>query len=128
MRVFRGGQRRTRGIVLLEVLLSVSIIAVGVVVPLRAIGASARAQARLEERSVARRLAEGQLAVLRVSDMASRQGETEGRFDAPFDQYSWTVESQSGGHEAPFALVVLSIWGRENHERRPVYSVQTLVH
>lgn len=115
------------GIALLEVLVSVSVIAAGMGVALFAIRGVVHQQARIDTLHVAERLAEGQLAQLRASGASALENEMGGKFAAPHDAYSWTATVDPPTEEAPFAHVSLIVWRGSSDERTSVFQTQTLV-
>jgi Tfp pilus assembly protein PilV len=119
--------RKRAGVALLEVMVSVTIITVGMGTCLRVIVQCAKAQKRIEERTVARHLSEQKIAELRVSGSSSSPGESEGRFPAPFEAYSWTAHVEPAENEQPFSVVNLEIWRKDEGEEGLVLSVQTLL-
>ena len=121
-------RRTTWGIALLEVLVSVSIISAGVLVPLRTIGLGSRAQSRQEDRHEARRLAERQLVLLRQAASSAVAEEMEGAFDPPFSHYSWSAKSYPPSDAVPFRFVRVTIWKERKGETRPIYSLRTLLY
>ena len=127
MRESRRKLRRRVGATLLEVLISTAILAVGMAATMRAIGTCARTQSQLEDRTTARRLAEQEIATLRVQSTADSPADMTGQFEEPFEEYSWTAKTQRAGDESPFALVELTVWKEDGSERNPMYSTQTLI-
>lgn len=123
---YRVDRTRTIGIALLEVLLSVSIIGIGMGALLRTISVGTRTQSHVEARALALRLAETKLLELRLSGHGSQRQEVEGQFESPYDGYGWSARIQPSGGEEPFTLVRLSIWSRETGQRRTLITVQTL--
>ncbi len=119
--------RATRGVALLEVLLSVSILAFGMGIALRAISTCTRTQSRTEDRATARRLAEQQLTTLRLQGRAALQGEMTGRFDEAFADYSWSARIHSSAEDVPFVLIAFKVWKGRYEDRRLVYTANMLV-
>jgi len=116
------------GVALLEAMLSVSLVGIGMLVSLRAIGSGASLQSRVERRAVVRRLAEQQMAVLAAGGAQSLQVEGGGRFEGPFAEYAWSSESAPPTEQSPFTLVELTVWrGTDAGGRKDAYSMQTLV-
>lgn len=120
-------RRLTKGVALLEVLVSVAIISAGVLVPMRTIGLGSRVQSRQEDRNEARRLAERRLVLLRQAVPSPVQEEMGGVFEPPFAQYSWSAKTYPPSGLVPFRLVHVTIWKQEDEEPRPVYSLRTLM-
>jgi len=84
---------------LIEVLVSMVILATGIVLILRAFETSVIALGEARDALRATSLLEAKLAEIRA-DTATSGGRTlssRGSFDAPYSDYSWTVESQSTG-------------------------------
>ncbi len=119
--------RKHAGVALLEVMVSVTIVTVGVGTCLRVVVQCANAQKRIEERTVARQLAEQKIMELRVSGASSSPGESEGRFPAPFEAYAWTAHVEPAENEQPFSIVNLEIWRKDEAEEYLVLPVQTLL-
>ncbi len=119
--------RRRVGATLLEVLISTAILAVGMAATMRTIGTCARTQSQLEDRSTARRLAEQEIATLRVQSTADTPTDMAGQFENPFEDYSWTAKTHRAGDESPFAPIELTVWKGDGSERDPAYSTQTLI-
>ncbi|HOF40340.1 MAG TPA: type II secretion system protein [Candidatus Hydrogenedentes bacterium] len=119
--------RKQAGVALLEVMVSVTIITVGMGTCLRVIVQCANAQKHIEERTFARHVAEQKIAELRLSGASFPPGESEGRFQAPFEAYSWIAHFEPAENEQPFSVVNLEIWKKDKGEERQVLSVQTLL-
>ncbi len=124
--------RKTRhsakhGIALLEVLLTVSILAFGLGAALQAISTCTRTQSRLGRQNTARTLAERQLATLRLQGAAGLQTDMGGEFPAPHADFSWSAEGMQPTDDTPFALVDVTVWKGQNDQRKRVYSLQTLI-
>lgn len=121
------------GVALLEAMVSVSLVGIGLLTSLRAVGFAATAQSRMEDRVEAMRLVEQQMATLCAQGPGAIQGEMSGRFSPPFEAYSWSAKSFAGGEETPFALVQLRVWRGEGENprgrapRQGGYALQTLV-
>ncbi len=122
-------RRRLRGQVgatLIEVLISTAILAVGMAAAMRAIGTCVRTQSQLDDRSMARRLAEQEIATIRVRGIAESPDDMSGQFEDPFGEYSWIAKIHRGGDESPFALVEFTVWKGDGSQRGLAYSTQAL--
>ena len=133
MRTFRlsssswSGRSAIAGLVLLEVLLSVSIIAIGLGTLMKTISASARMQSHIEERAVAQRLAETKVVELRMQRYADWNEERSGRFAVPFEEYTWRARAETSPSDASFHSVALTIWNNSEDEPRQVFRLVTLL-
>ena len=116
--------RATRGVALLEVLLSVIIIGIGFGASFKMISSATRTQSRIEQKALVRRLAESELVRLRLTGGLSQPGVTEGRFVAGEVDYSWRARIQGGPGNSPFNLVDFVVFRGQDKDR--VYSIQTL--
>ena len=117
----------SRGIALLEVLLSVSIIAIGLGALLGTISTGVRTQSRLEQRQTALGLAEARLAEYRATGRFEQAGESEGTFSAPYADYNWNALTFPSRGEDPFSIVVLTIRKGEQGRQRQLLRLQALV-
>lgn len=99
-----------RGVALLEVLVALVLIGLGVTASLKAIGLCTRSESRATKQMVAMRLAAHQLAVLRSRGQSAGAAEQRGRFDAPYESYSWQAAIEAPGGDSPFRLVRLSVF------------------
>lgn len=86
-----------RGVALIEVLLSVAVLAAALGVTMDALGKSVRNQSQLQQRAQARRLAEGIAHQLKSDFAFTQSNESNGRFEAPFAAYVWTAVSRPPG-------------------------------
>lgn len=114
---------RPEGVALLEVLLAVTMIGIGLGAVFSSFSDTTRLRSLLEREATARHLASGQLHELRISGALRQTGETSGRFEAPYTDYSWNVRVRSASGPSPFsrARIVLT-HGEKNKE---IYSLQT---
>ena len=112
-------------------MLSVAIVAIGMLTAMRAVGFGASLQSRLEKRAVVRRLAEQQVAALAAKGSDALQAESSGQFEPPFTDYRWTAVPLPPTEQAPFTLLQLNITQgartREGQQQKPLYALQTLV-
>jgi len=122
---------QSHGVALLEAMLSVAIVAIGMLTAMRAVGFGASLQSRIEKRAVVRRLAEQQVAALAAKGRDALQGESSGQFETPFTDYRWTAEAVPATEQAPFTLLQLKITqgqgARGGEQQKPLYAFQTLV-
>lgn len=103
------------GATLLEVLVCVSLIGFGVGALLTGMAVVTRGQSRMEDRIVARRLAEG-LALQAQTGVGLAE---EGAFEAPFEDYRWTAamrEMEGLGEDMNAAALELAVWRRRGAE------------
>jgi type II secretory pathway pseudopilin PulG len=122
---------RQLGVSLLEVLLSVSIIGVAMGFLLKGISTDVRTQSRIHERARVQRLAESQLAKLRLGagQSGGQESELEAKFPAPNECFRWHAKTVSPSGDGLFRLVQLSVTAEtDGREPRMVYSIQTLFH
>jgi len=119
--------QHTDGVALLEAMLSVAIVAIGMLAAMRAIGFGASLQSRLEKRTVVRRLAEQQVAALAAKGSDALPGESTGQFEPPFTDYRWTAIALPPTEQAPFTLLQLNITQGQREQQKPLYALQTLV-
>lgn len=114
------------GVALIEMLLSVTIIGIGLGVSFRTLSLGLGTQSRLETRMTGRRLAEQKLIELRGTPGAGQQGELTGSFPEPYSEYGWSATASSSSNEVnPFQLLELKVWrGKETHY---VYSSHNLI-
>ena len=115
------------GVALLEAMLSVAIVAIGMLTAMRAIGFGASLQSRLEKRTVVRRLAEQQVAALAAKGQDALQSESSGQFEPPFTDYRWAAVPVPPTEQAPFTLLQLNITRGQGEKQKPLYALQTLV-
>lgn len=85
-------RRHSAGFTLLEVLVAILILALCLVPLLGAITQTMRATYRIERITEATELAQNKLAQIELEILPEGEGSEQGRFDPPFDQYSWRVE------------------------------------
>lgn len=117
------------GVALLEVLLSVSILSLGMGAAFESLSTSARTQSRLEERAVARLLAERQLAECSLQGALSGDGESSGRFDKPYEMYSWSLRTYAVATEAfPLGVADMKVFRNSDQgTARQVYCLRTAI-
>ena len=108
-------------------MLSVAIVAIGMLTAMRAIGFGASLQSRLEKRTVVRRLAEQQVAALAAKGQDALQSESSGQFEPPFTDYRWAAVPVPPTEQAPFTLLQLNITQGQGEKQKPLYALQTLV-
>lgn len=109
MRSIAGTAPRDSGVALLEALISVAIIMAGVSSALFAIRQAVSAQSSLEKQSVCLRLAEQQLALIRVHGAGSSGSESAHPFPPPNDSYSWSATSVQVSDAPPLFSVTVKI-------------------
>jgi len=103
------------GSTLMEVMLTITIIAVGLNAILTGFSTCARLASQERRRTEARRLATSQLQALSQSGALAR-ADAEGTFD---NGYTWRSRVFASEAESPFTLVTLTILRRDVN--RPVY-------
>jgi type II secretory pathway pseudopilin PulG len=97
------------GAALLEVMVSVVLIATAGTATLTALRLCTAAQSRSEKRVAAMLLAERQLAVLRLAPIETTTDETPAKFPPPGDAYAWVARVLPPTEEIPFRQVRLTI-------------------
>ena len=115
-------QKQHEGIALLEVLLAISVIAVGLGAIIETVASGARMQSHIEERAFVQRLAEQKLTELRLG---KESGQFAGQFSEPYSLYSWSAEILSSVDGTPFRLIKLRIGSKTEDEK--IFSFQSLV-
>jgi Tfp pilus assembly protein PilV len=98
------------GVALLEVMVALVLISLGVTASLKAIGLCTRSESLATKQMVAMELAAHQLAVLRSRGASAGAGEQRGKFDAPYESYSWQATVDAPAGDLPFRLVRLSVF------------------
>lgn len=116
-----------RGVALLEVLVSVTVLSVGLGAAMSGLRTGLRAQRLAEERAVALRLAERQWAALREGGVEALERSMEGRFDEPYEEFSWSVTTEPADDEQPFAVVRLDVRRGTGSQRHTVVSMPALL-
>ena len=111
-----------RGLTLIEVLVSVAILAAGAVLILQALATGAYTLNVARNRTQAYTFARSKMADL---EMALRQGEelkTRGRFRMGREQYRWTLHS-SATEDPEFELITLTVaWRQGQHDHESQFS------
>lgn len=111
------------GIALVEVLVSLSIIGIGLGSLLRTTSVCVRSQARAEDRGVARRLAEAKAIDAREALAKGGTIPTEGSFAAPHTAYEWTAVVEPPRGDMPFSLLTVGV----SRQNRQLYRLQVPV-
>lgn len=114
------------GVALLEVLMSVTIVGLGLGAAMQTFSSVTRSQSRIEERAEARMLVTRTLMQLRVTISTGRMEEERGDFETPYSAYRWRATAEQVGGSVPYARVSVTIEKRE--ESRAVYRIQTFVY
>ena len=86
--------RARRGVALLEVLMAAAVIGIGLGISFRTMSLATRHESLLERRATATRLAQDTLIELRGANQLQQAGQTSGKYESPFDTYSWTANVQ----------------------------------
>jgi type II secretion system protein I len=116
--------KSNKGIALLEVLVSVAILTFGMGAAIKAIQTCTRTQSDMNDRVLARSLAEQQFNALRLRGAEGITGDASGRFDAPFDAFSWTAERFESPGDMPLSMVQLKVWKTTRGARKKVYQTR----
>lgn len=114
---------RPEGVALLEVLLAVTVLGIGLGAVFASFSDSSRLRSLLEREATARGLASGQLHELRISGALREPGETSGRFEAPYTDYSWSVRVDSSSGASPLSRARMVVTHGEKNDE--IYSLQT---
>jgi prepilin-type N-terminal cleavage/methylation domain-containing protein len=109
--------RRCSGLTLIEVLLSLAILAVGEVLVMQALARGASALAAAEHRSTAYAFAAAKLADLEMSFQQRQELKTNGRFGAGRDAFEWQVEAAAQDDQPRLELVTLTVDWRQGPHR-----------
>jgi len=123
-----GATEESRGFVLMEVLVSVTILAVGVTVLLQSITNSLDANRLTREYTKAIFLAQKQLWKLEQQYAYEEEqptGTTQGEFRVPFQDYAWKQTIRSVERQVEYQLKVTISWMHRNKEMQ--YSLETIV-
>ena len=113
-----------KGIALLEVLVSVAILTFGMGAAIKAIQTCTRTQSDMNDRIMARSLAEQQWNALRPQGAGGITGDAGGRFEVPFDAFSWTAERFESPGDMPLSMVQIKVWKAPGGGRKKVYETR----
>lgn len=116
-----------RGVALLEVLVSVSILTFGLGVTMQAIRTATRTQSRLDVRATGRQLATQQIASLRQMGKSGLQEHMTGAFEEPFSDFSWKAEVHPPVEDSPFAFVEMKVLKTKGDSKQVIVCVYTLI-
>ena len=116
--------KSNKGIALLEVLVSVAILTFGMGAAIQAIQTCTRTQSDMNDRVMARCLTEQQLNALRLQDAEGINGDAGGRFETPFDAFSWTAERFESPGDMPLSMVQIKVWKTTGGARKKVYETR----
>ena len=119
-RASRGSSRA--GFSLLEMMTALAIVSVGIVGLLSILSGSLEGKRRLEDRKMADDLLRVKLAEYRAT--AQTIDSRSGRFEAPFERFSWRVEAKPTFLPGLFRLHIDVTWPGRQAERR--ISAETL--
>ena len=98
-----------RGMTLLEVLVAMTVLAIGVVGVLGAVAAAVRSNTAAEQYSLGTLLAERVAAELDRLDTL-QAGELSGVFDASAPDYSWTAQVGSADEDGIYSVKIIVYW------------------
>lgn len=124
----RSGKRVPAGFILMEVLVSVAILAAGVTVLLESIISSLDANRLTQEYSRAIFLAETKLWEMERKyawQIGQETGESSDHFAPPFQDYSWRTEVESEDSAVEYRIKVTVLWMHRGREMD--YSIELLV-
>ncbi len=116
-----------RGIALIEVLVTVTVVSVGLTATLTGIRTCVRAQSIAEQRATLQVLAEEQLARLRILSPAQLESELSGTFAAPNEAYSWSAEIDPVDETTPYRVVQFTIRTKSRDSDESDLSLRTLL-
>jgi type II secretion system protein I len=105
-----------KGFTLLEVLVSLSILAATLLLAYQVISGAVSASERSERWTAASYLAEGM--VLEAVDGFPETAETEGKFSPPMQNYSWKRSIREAAHADAREVEVVVLWTSEGREER----------
>lgn len=111
------------GVALLEVMLAITVVGIGLGVAFQTFSLGTRTQSRLEKRAIGRQLAEKQVALLSGQGVSAGQ---KGKFDKPFEQYSWSSE-WFAPQNPDLSFSVLRVTVLRGEESKAVYRLDALV-
>ncbi|MBN2311290.1 MAG: hypothetical protein JXR94_20100 [Candidatus Hydrogenedentes bacterium] len=118
---------KPRGVALLEVLVSVSILAFGLGATMQAIRTCVRTQSHMRDRIAARQLAERQLATFLQQGSQAIAGHMSGAFETPFGDFSWSSHAYAPAGESPFVFVEFEVWKGNGDKKRLAYTTHVLI-
>ena len=116
---------RRRGMALVEVLLSISIISVSLGISMQTLSLCTRLESRSVKMAKARRLADGKVLDLRASGATLSDGESGGRFEAPFEAYRWVARMHWADGTPPRTHIELLIY--QGEREAPLFRTETLL-
>ena len=101
-----------RGVALLDVLVAAMVLAVGMGITMSLASQSLLNQGTSERRITASWLADGLLSMVLAEGPRrfSMRQQPEGRFDPPFDDFTWLVEVRSLGDWVPYSVQATIAW------------------
>ena len=116
-----------RGMALIEALLAGLILSIGLGAMLSIVSRSINAQRIGEQQIVAAALLDELLSTVLMEgpENFSRRHPVDGRFDPPFQEYSFLIELNPQGQNVPFQVIATVSWDYGGAERS--YSIETLI-
>lgn len=101
-----------RGMALLDVLVAAMVLAIGMTITMSLASQSLLNQRASEHRITASWLADGLLSMVLAEGPRrfSMRQQPEGRFEAPFDDFTWLVEIRSLGDWVPYSVQATIAW------------------